>query len=107
VAAWETAHYQLETGLKMPPIRKRVLVRATRIITIEIQYLGNPTNDRIYLTNISNDLIGQKLYLMDGLGRVITSKIISNNVEKVELSALNSGVYFVSIGNDFKKIIKL
>ena len=67
----------------------------------------NPTNDKVYLTDISNDLIGEKLDLMDGLGRLISTRFISNNVEKLDLSALDSGVYFVSIGNDFKRIIKL
>lgn len=67
----------------------------------------NPTNDRIYLTDISNDLIGHNFYLIDGLGRLITTKLISNNTEEVDLSSLNSGVYFISIENDFKKVIKL
>ena len=67
----------------------------------------NPTNDEVYLTDISYDLIGEKLDLMDGLGRLISTRFISNNVEKVDLSALNSGIYFISIGSEFKRIIKL
>ena len=67
----------------------------------------NPTNDKVYLTDISNDLIGEKLDLIDGLGRLISTRFISNNVEQLDLSTLNSGIYFISIGSEFKRIIKL
>jgi hypothetical protein len=67
----------------------------------------NPTNDKVYLTDIHNDLIGEKLELIDGLGRLISTRFISNNVEQLDLSTLNSGIYFISIGTEFKRIIKL
>lgn len=72
------------------------------------QIFPNPTKDFIKI-NSENNI--QEVYIFDNQGRVL---IYKNNLESnsiLDLSSLNSGVYFIRIfdGNNFlnQKIIKL
>jgi hypothetical protein len=44
--------------------------------------------------------------IADVLGKTIYTNKTSENELKIDLSTLNSGIYFITVGNTTKKIIK-
>jgi uncharacterized delta-60 repeat protein len=67
----------------------------------------NPTKDFVNIKNISKDLFNQKIEVVDATGRLIQKKSIQNENEKLNISNLNSGVYYIKIGEKVsQKIIK-
>lgn len=63
----------------------------------------NPSKDM--LTINSNTQIGE-IIISDILGNTVYTVNVKNNEQTVDLSLLNSGIYFITVGNTTKKIIK-
>ena len=63
----------------------------------------NPSKDM--LTINSNTQIGE-IIISDVLGNTVYTKNVKNNEQTVDVSTLTSGVYFITVGNTTKKIIK-
>lgn len=63
----------------------------------------NPSKD-IFRIN-SNTQIGEVI-ISDILGNTVYTVNVKNNEQIVDLSLLNSGIYFITVGNTTKKIIK-
>jgi hypothetical protein len=57
----------------------------------QLKFSPNPTTGIIYLKNIENN---SKLFIWDLLGNLVMERNILN-VEKVDLSELNRGIYFI------------
>ncbi len=60
------------------------------------QLYPNPTNDYVTLSN-TNDLIGSEIVLYNNLGQIVLKKNIQNQVQKISLENLNSGIYYYNI----------
>ena len=61
----------------------------------------NPTNDKIYITS---NITPSQLVLYDTFGQLILSKEM--DTDHLEVSHLNSGVYFIEIILNEEKIIR-
>lgn len=55
---------------------------------------------------MSEDLIGNKIYVWNELGELINSFNITNIKMKLNLQNENSGMYLIQVGNQIQKIIK-
>ena len=53
--------------------------------------------------NITTDRLVQ-VTLIDGMGRVISTQIVSGTLS-LDVSSLNNGIYFLQVDNTTKKII--
>ncbi|MCG1036196.1 chondroitinase-B domain-containing protein [Polaribacter sargassicola] len=72
-----------------------------------IKFYPNPVTDKtLYIQRDSNDFNTVKIYSVIGK-QVLNTKLNTNNaVEEVDLSLLNSGLYFVEINNGKQKTVK-
>lgn len=68
-----------------------------------ISIYPNPTSD--YLIIESKDLVGEYVQIFDVNGRVMMEFQQQETINKVNLTDLSAGTYFVKIGNGFRKII--
>ena len=73
------------------------------INTTKFSLYPNPTNS--YLQLQSNKIL-ELVTIADVLGKTIYTNKTSENELKIDLSTLNSGIYFITVGNTTKKIIK-
>ena len=74
---------------------------------LSISVYPNPTSDKLMLT-CDQSAVGQAYYISDQLGKLVTKGIISASAMELDLTELNSGVYFIT--TDFTmptKLIKL
>jgi hypothetical protein len=72
-----------------------------------ISIYPNPfTND--FIMEVTNDIIGQDYSITDFSGRIVTSGKCNMNKQKIDLSDVANGVYFIEINNKIiqKRIIK-
>ena len=87
-------------------LRKAYFTVIDAVAEVDSQQLAiypNPANDVLTISNISeNQLV--TIYAIDG--RVVKKTIISDNAE-INISDLRPGMYVVSAGNLFSKILKL
>lgn len=63
----------------------------------------NPSKDMITIN--SNIQIGE-IIISDILGNTVYTENVKNNEQTIDLSLLYSGIYFITVGNTTKKIIK-
>ncbi len=74
---------------------------------ISIQVYPNPTENEIY---IKSETTINSIQLYDGQGRLLLTKLISDNLAKIDLTSYSAGMYFVTISSDkgikTEKIIK-
>lgn len=70
-----------------------------------VQIYPNPatTSIRIYF-DYDERWRGKKMEILDMSGRVVLSKIISSKIEKIDVSRLNAGVYFIHAEKDEEKL---
>ena len=67
----------------------------------------NPSINSIHISNISPSLMEKSINIIDGLGKILLTKLITSNGEMLDISGLPSGVYYLNIGFQFEKFIKL
>jgi hypothetical protein len=65
----------------------------------------NPTNDVIFVDGLSNHQTSYSL--VDLKGQFILNGFVSSETNKIELSELSPGTYFLWMGNSKFKILKL
>jgi hypothetical protein len=82
------------------------IVGINSLNTGEIRLYPNPTNDILHLKSNKN-LIGSKFEILDNLGRVILSSVISEEISKIDLENASSGVYNLVIYGENLISIKL
>jgi len=95
------------------------LCEETSLNLMENQFLNstitiypNPTYDKIYI-DVKGDLILDSYQLVDQSGRVVDQNYLSADTQKIELSAFETGVYFIRIYNATgdllvnKRVVKL
>lgn len=63
----------------------------------------NPTSD--YLIIESEDLIGEYIQIFDVNGRIMMEFQHQATINKIQLTDLSAGTYFIKIGNGFRKIV--
>jgi len=69
---------------------------------VELVLSPNPATDRVQIT-IDNALTEGDIHIMDVLGRTIQvhpGTVLTDGVELLDVSALNEGLYFLSLVND-------
>lgn len=64
----------------------------------------NPSTGIFQVTLIGTE--NQVIRILDAMGRTVIEQGIQGNQTSVDLSSMNSGVYFVSVGNTIKQVIK-
>ena len=69
---------------------------------LAIQVYPNPCTDYVMIENQE----GKQVTLYNALGQIVMMQSIENSNEKMEVSHLKSGVYFLQIENQTVKIIK-
>ena len=69
---------------------------------LAIQVYPNPCTDYVMIENQE----GKQATLYNALGQIVMMQSIENNIEKMEVSHLKSGVYFLQIDNQTVKIVK-
>jgi hypothetical protein len=68
----------------------------------EITLYPNPTNDKLFFTNLVDETY--TLNIKDGVGKIILNQSINSNGNSIDCSQLASGIYFVLISKDNKKL---
>lgn len=64
----------------------------------------NPSSDRVYIT-ISESQYGKRAVVLDGLGRqLLISKELFDAMNEIDVSMLNSGIYFIKMQGSEEKI---
>jgi photosystem II stability/assembly factor-like uncharacterized protein len=71
----------------------------------ELNFYPNPAKNAIYVKLNQNENSATAV-VTDVLGKICLSKVIINEDDKIDLSAFNPGVYFLTINGITKKIIK-
>ena len=64
----------------------------------EITIYPNPTNDYVMLRSNST-MEGMHYNITDYMGRVVKQESMISNIEKINLHDIQSGIYFLHIGN--------
>jgi hypothetical protein len=99
-------------GVQHPIELYKITASKDSIIDLNFLVFPNPTYDLITLQVGSTDLKNLSYQLVDILGRVIETKIISNYQTEINMSDLSAGTYVLNIISKQKsikyfKIIKL
>lgn len=72
-----------------------------------VEVFPNPASGQFFV-NVSEDHNNATLIVIDALGRkVMSQKIISNDVNAISTSALAPGVYYLSLGEEGSKKLKM
>ena len=66
----------------------------------EIFIYPNPVMDYVTINFKNLTLINSKVDLLNSLGQIISSNIITSTEQKINVSNLDSGIYFIQINND-------
>lgn len=67
----------------------------------------NPVDNIINIKDLGKDVLNSNIELTDSTGRLVLQKVIRNSNETLDISQLNPGIYYISIGKKIgKKIIK-
>lgn len=81
---------------------------ALDIIDLEkrtIKIYPNPTQNYLHI-ELSTFHLGKEINIYDNLGRNVRKEKAGNLNQRIDLSSLPSGIYFLQIGNERHKIIK-
>ena len=81
-------------------------VEEFQISNSTFQIFPNPTTGMLNV-EVSNELIGEEISLLDFTGRKILSAVVSTGNQKLETGNLNAGIYFLKMKNETRKFIKL
>jgi hypothetical protein len=73
-----------------------------------IQAYPNPVIDNLVIkSSAANDLVGKQLRIFNVLGKVVVAKILSSQINTININRLPAGIYMVQIGEEIvRKIIK-
>ncbi len=86
-------------------LTSEIVLNEETTLTNTVMY-PNPVNDILHISNANNS----QIKIVDLSGKVLYNKYSYNNIETVNLSEFNTGIYFVSVKTDekvtTKKIIK-
>jgi hypothetical protein len=69
-----------------------------------INIYPNPTNNSISVATQGNQQLEVRIY--DVLGNLLLSRKMTQQVERIDLSFLSAGIYFLTYGQQTTKIIK-
>ena len=75
----------------------------TSLEEINFDFYPNPANN--YIT-VRTEEIGSTLRIIDISGRLMHTGQVWNSSQRVDLSGVNAGVYFISIESERKRITK-
>jgi len=70
---------------------------------INFEVFPNPANTYLYIKN--SELQENGVKIIDILGKECNSNILIEE-DKINISKLNNGIYFIKIGNETRKFIK-
>jgi Secretion system C-terminal sorting domain len=79
----------------MPPIN--INLGLQNIDNNQLNVYPNPSNDII---TIENKLLHANLQIVDCYGRIIFTKSNCNDIEKINISKIHKGIYFIEIKNE-------
>lgn len=68
----------------------------------ELKVFPNPTNGLLYIVGIKDT----KVDIYNAIGELVYSLVLSKDNNEIDLINVNSGIYFIRIGNTVKKILK-
>jgi hypothetical protein len=74
---------------------------------LDFEVSPNPANNLIQLSINSNEALYNKGSLVNSLGKEVLSFSIYHSKQSIDVSAVQSGVYWLKIGNKSKKVIIL
>jgi photosystem II stability/assembly factor-like uncharacterized protein len=77
------------------------------LINNDINIYPNPVKNNLQLTIANEQLLQKKLQIFNINGKLIKQLIISNEQSKIDVSNLESGVYFLQVGGMSEKFIKM
>jgi uncharacterized protein (DUF1330 family) len=72
-----------------------------------LQLIPNPATNEITITTETENK-NSEIKIYDFTGKLVLSKTSTNSQKTlIDISALNAGIYFVKVGNDFGKFVKI
>ena len=71
-----------------------------------IRIYPNPVKDLLYIADINPEILPFNIRILNSLGETVYQKVITDENEAIDLSGLPSGIFFLSDGNSFHKIVK-
>lgn len=92
-----TAQYTINTGLEDVNDRS------------SIEIYPNPVKDNLVIEINDSKLIQDKnkgIYIMNSFGRIVYFSPYIKNKQTINLSYLSTGIYFVTVGNECRKMVK-
>jgi uncharacterized repeat protein (TIGR01451 family) len=66
----------------------------------------NPSTGALYIVNSSTIKEESQIQVLNSIGQIVFEETISSNYKNIDLSKLNSGVYFVKITSDKNTTVK-
>jgi hypothetical protein len=84
-----------------------VLGEIDQIDQVEFEIFPNPANKIIQLSINSNESLSNKGSLVNALGKEVFSFSINSSNQSIDVSAVQTGVYWLRIGNKSNKVIIL
>lgn len=88
--------------------------RVARLIGIPVQVSVNETkenNSILFYPNPANDLLNLEgipqnanIYIVDFAGKIVIERTVQNYFERIDVSSLNSGIYFLHLVNNGNRI---
>jgi hypothetical protein len=66
----------------------------------------NPTTAQIHM-KLDSKLIGSNYQIFDYMGKLVLTGTIKTNDEIISLEHIQSGIYFINLGNNLKQTFKI
>nr|WP_315028431.1 T9SS type A sorting domain-containing protein [uncultured Chryseobacterium sp.] len=74
---------------------------------VEFAVYPNPAKDVVILNHLDKTLLNENIEVVDASGKLVMKQTVQHENEKLNISHLNTGVYYIKIGNHVsKKVIK-
>lgn len=96
-------HTMLKLNFEDSPMPSSVKVDVSS--KLELDLFPNPCTDFLYLKNILPQDLHSRLNIIDLNGKIVYSKIIASEYEKIEVKSIKPGVYFAEINGKTIKFI--
>lgn len=73
----------------------------------EFAVYPNPAKDVVTINHLDKTLLNQNIEVVDATGKLVLKQPVQHENEKLNIAHLNTGVYYIKIGNQVsKKVIK-
>lgn len=73
----------------------------------EFTVFPNPVKDIVTIGHLDKKIFNQSIEIVDGTGKLILQQRAQHETEKIDISHLSSGIYYIKIGSELsKKVIK-